>query len=80
MKLTLPFLVAVLLLRPSSALDAQQSEIEIRGDGELHYNEPDGPSKGTLDLHRFNLQLADGSQFAAGQARRRSHPCRPAAR
>jgi len=35
-----------------------QESTTVGGYGELHYNEPDGDTKGTLDFHRFVLYLA----------------------
>lgn len=36
----------------------EQETTTIGGYGELHYNEPDGPSEGKLDFHRFVIYLA----------------------
>src|ERR1043166_9374454 len=37
-------------------LHAQESTT-VGGYGELHYNEPDGATRGTLDFHRFVVYL-----------------------
>ncbi len=39
------------------SLTAQESSTSIGGYGELHYNEPEGRTKGMLDFHRFVLYV-----------------------
>lgn len=39
----------------TSLTQAQEEQTTLGGYGELHYNEPDGASRGQLDFHRFVL-------------------------
>jgi hypothetical protein len=50
-------LCTALLLCPT-LLSQPQSPTTLGGYGELHYNEPDGTGRGTLDFHRFVLYVA----------------------
>jgi hypothetical protein len=49
------YAVAALLLA-ASVVSAQENTT-LGGYGELHYNDPDGTTRGTLDFHRFVLYL-----------------------
>ncbi|MBI1807771.1 MAG: hypothetical protein HYR76_12045 [Ignavibacteria bacterium] len=55
------FIITIALLTPFQLkplrLNAQESTT-VGGYGELHYNEPNGSTRGTLDFHRFVLYLA----------------------
>jgi hypothetical protein len=46
-----------LTIRPLSVGLRAQETTTVGGYGELHYNEPDGSARGTLDLHRFVIYL-----------------------
>ncbi len=53
------FLLAMIFSTGSSVLLAQTpSTTTVGGYGELHYNEPDGRTRGQLDFHRFVLYLS----------------------
>jgi len=44
-------------IHPGGSLLLCQETTTVGGYGELHYNEPDGAARGTLDFHRFVLYL-----------------------
>ena len=49
------FLLFLFTLSTLPLLAQNEESTTIGGYGELHYNEPDGQARGTLDLHRFVL-------------------------
>ncbi|TAK59945.1 MAG: hypothetical protein EPO24_07135 [Bacteroidetes bacterium] len=52
----IPIFLVILAVMGNSSLHAQENTT-VGGYGELHYNEPDGSSKGQLDFHRFIIYL-----------------------
>ncbi len=58
----------ILSIAAASAV-AQESSTNVGGYGELHYNEPEGRTKGVLDFHRFvlyvNHQFSDWVSFTS---------------
>lgn len=49
--------MALFLAMNAVVAQAQESSTTIGGYGELHYNEPEGTRKGTLEFHRFVVYL-----------------------
>jgi hypothetical protein len=49
--------IALFLAVNTIVAQAQESSTTIGGYGELHYNEPEGSTKGQLDFHRFVIYL-----------------------